>query len=87
MIHNHPLPAEETLDGCHRCCGCDRPRTGPVAYCPDCNELTESFLSDEQPGSVTGSALNRLEGETLAACSRVNVARRLDELAARRKST
>lgn len=86
MKHQRLTPApEETLDGCYLCHGCDRPRTGVLAYCPDCEEVTQSYLFDAPaPGSVTGYALVRLEAETLESMSRVNLPSRLDTLAAKR---
>ena len=50
MTLHHHFVADETLDGAWLCSACDRPRPGPLAYCPDCAEVTESYLwSDDGP--------------------------------------
>lgn len=86
MKHNHTFPQQGEDEGKWLCSSCDHPRCGPLAYCTECEAVTESYLFDEVPGSVSGHALHRLEQDTLADLDRLWIARRLDVVAEKRRA-
>lgn len=78
MNINHRFTAAPSEDGmAWHCSCCDAVRSGPLAFCDSCEEVTESYqLSDD--GSVSGSALSDLEARVLIDCDRLYELRRGD---------
>ncbi len=64
--HPHQFTAAASEDGmAHLCCSCDAPRAGPLAYCPSCEEVTESYDCRDD-GSLSGIALTMFEADMVA---------------------
>lgn len=82
---HHFTAAAETLDGCYLCSSCDKPRTGPLAYCDDCEAVTDSYLfkGDDHTDYIASRFHEELD-KWAASFAPVNLPRRLDAVAARR---
>lgn len=62
---HHRFTAAPSEDGmAWHCSGCDAVRSGPLAFCDSCEEVTESYQSPDD-GSISGTALTMFEAETL----------------------